>query len=72
MPPNVILKEFTDTRTEKDEAAIQRIVNIVSDRMTNPFIIEDEASPQNKQPLINIATSVVADPDITNYLCNIR
>ena len=40
--------------------------------MVNPFIIEEQTSTEDKQPLVNIATSTVDDVDITESLYNVR
>lgn len=65
-------KEATTKRTAADEAAVQAIIKTVTERMVNPFYIEHGTSPDNKQPLMNIATSTVAPLDVTESLCKIR
>ena len=58
-------------RINADEQAINYIIKIVIERMVN-FVIEEQTSTEDKQPLVNIATSTVADVDITESLCNVR
>ena len=53
---NDLHKEATQSRIDKDENDIEKIVNVISERMVNPFEFEDGASLDNKQPLMNIAT----------------
>ena len=65
-------KGASDSQREKDEKAIQAIVKIFKDRMVSPFIVEEGASPENKQPLVNIATATVAPADVTNDLESTR
>ena len=40
--------------------------------MVNHFVNEEQASTEDKQSPVNIATSTVADVDITESLCNVR
>ena len=47
-------------------------MDVVSDRMVNPFMVEKGASPDNKQPLMNIATFTVATETVTHSLLNVR
>ncbi len=65
-------KESTSGRIMKDELAVQRIMNVVQSRMVNPFEVEEGACSDDKQPLVNIATSIVAPPDVRNSVCNVR
>ena len=67
-----IHKEASSARMNKDEKDIESIVRIVSERMVNPFEIEKGASVEDKQPLVNIATSTVAPQEVANSLCGIR
>ena len=64
-------KESSKSRIQQNEDAVQAIVNIVNTRMTNPFLVEEGSSSENKQPLVNIFSSAVATPEITNFLCNV-
>ena len=65
-------KEATKSRIKKDEDAIRAIIDVVNTRMVNPFLVEQGASMENKQPLINIFSSTVATEEITNYVCHVR
>ena len=65
-------KEASGNRINADEQAINNVIKIVTERMVNPFVIEEQTSIEDKQPLVNIATSTVADVDITESLCNVR
>ncbi len=65
-------KEECLSRMNKDESAIQEIVNTVKERMINPFAVEPGFSSENKQPLLNIATSSVLPDDRAKHLCNVR
>ena len=65
-------KEASGNRINADEQAINEVIMIVTERMVNPFVIEEETSTEDKQPLVNIATSTVTDTDITESLCNFK
>ena len=65
-------KEASGNRINADEQAINDVIMIVTERMVNPFVIEEETSTEDKQPLVNIATSTVADVDITESLCSVK
>ena len=58
-------KESTVSRIEKDEICIENIIGVVEKRMVNPFIVESELDSENRKPLVNIATGLVASPEIT-------
>ena len=60
-------KEATYNRINQDECAVQKIYKLISDQMVNPFVIEDGANPENRQPLVNIATSIAAPDNV--FLC---
>ena len=66
------LKEASAERIKKDESAIQKIIAVVEERMTNPFEFDTSATEDERQPLINIATSGVASEEIQNDLCKAR
>ena len=40
--------------------------------MVNPFVIEDGTNPKNRQPLVNIATSIAAPDNVTISLSSIK
>ena len=65
-------KEATISRQKDDNKAVEAMVKVITERMVNPFEIEQGSSADNMQPLINIATSTVATEEITDSLCNIR
>ena len=57
--------------TKKDEIEIQNIMQVITDRFGNPFSVPGpvlEEDDQMPDPLINIATGVVAQIDDTNDL----
>ena len=61
-------KYCTGKHTHADDSAVKDTVNVVSERMINPFEIDKGTSPQNQQTLLNkswIATSTVAPDDVT-------
>ena len=57
-------KEATHNRINQDGSAVQKICKLISDQMVNPFVIEDLANPENRQPLANIATSIAAPHNV--------
>ena len=65
-------KEATHNRINQDESAVQKIYKLISDQMVNPFVIEDGANPENRQPLVNIATSVAAPDNVAISLSSIK
>ena len=65
-------KEASKDRITKDEIPIQNLVTVVEERMVNPFEVEIGCNEEEKQPLVNIATSSVASPIIQADLCNAR
>ena len=50
----------------------QEIINAVNEWIVNPFLIEFGITRENKQPLVNIATSLACSPEATEALCNVR
>ena len=54
-------KEASGNRIDADEQAINDVIKIVTERMVNPFIIEEQTSTEDKQLLVNIAASTVAE-----------
>ena len=40
--------------------------------MVNPFVIKDGENPENRQPLVNIATSVAAPDNVAISLPSIK
>ena len=40
--------------------------------MVNPFVIEDGENPENRQPLVNIATSIAAPDNVAISLSSIK
>lgn len=64
-------KEATQSRINTDNRCIADIVDLVSDRMVNSFQVEKGASRENKQPLMNIATSTIATEAVTQNLLNV-
>ena len=36
--------------------------------MVNPFIVESEWDSENRKPLVNIATGLVAPPEVCSWL----
>jgi len=65
-------KYCTGKHTHADDSAVKDTVNVVSERMINPFEIDKGTSPKNKQPLLNITTSTVARNDVTQCLNKVR
>ena len=65
-------KEATAERIKKDESAIEKVISVVEERMVNPFEVDIGATEDEKQPLINIATSGVASPEIQNDISKAR
>ena len=65
-------KEASAARIKKDESAIQKIMSVVEERMVNPFEVDIDATEDEKQPLINIATSGVASPEIQSDISKAR
>ena len=65
-------KEASGNRINADEQAINDVIKIATERMVNSFVIEEQTDTEDKQPLVNIATSTAADVDITESLCNVR
>ena len=65
-------KEAPGSRINADEQAINDVIKIVTERMVNLFVIEEQTSTEDKQLLVNIATPTVADVHITGSLCNVR
>ena len=61
-------KESTVSRIEKDEICIENITDVVEKRMVNPFIVESEWDSENLKPLVNIATGLVASPEVCSWL----
>ena len=62
--PAIPHKESTVSRTEKDEICIENIIDVVEKRMFNPFIVESEWDSESRKPLVNIATGLVAPPEV--------
>ena len=60
--PAITHKESTVSRIEKDEICIENVIDVVEKRMVSPFIVESEWDPENRKPLVNIATGLVAPP----------
>ena len=65
-------KEATHNRINHDESEVQNIYKLISDQMVNPFVIEDGANPENRQPLVNIATSIAAPDNVAISLSSIK
>ncbi|MES9881199.1 MAG: hypothetical protein ABW185_10000 [Sedimenticola sp.] len=65
-------KESTSRRISKDEEAVKTIINMVQERMVNPFQVEEGACSDDRQPLVNIATSIVAPTNVTESVCKVR
>ena len=51
--------EYIDEVQREDCEDIKKNVNLISDIMINPFELEDGPTPDNKQSLMNIATSTL-------------
>ena len=51
---------------------MQKLYKLISDQMVNPFVIEDGANPENRQPLVNIATSIAALDNVAISLSSIK
>ena len=66
--PAIQYKELTVNRIEKDEICIENIIDVVEKRMVNPFIVESEWDSENRRPLVNIATGLVAPPKVCSWL----
>ena len=65
-------KEATHNRINQDESAVQNICKLISDQMVNPFVIEDGANPENRQPLVNIANPIAAPDNVVISLSSIK
>ena len=65
-------KEATHNRINQDESAVQKLYKLISDQMVNPFVIEDGANPENRQPLLNVATSIAAPDNVAISLSSIK
>ena len=65
-------KEATHNRINQDESAVQNICKLISDQMVNPFVVEDRANPENRQPLINIVTSIAAPDNVAISLSSTK
>ena len=61
-------KETTHNRINRDKSAVQKNWTLIFDQMINLFVINDGANPENRQPLVNITTSI-ATPDNVAILC---
>ena len=66
--PAIPHKESTVSRIEKDEICIENIIDVVEKIMVNPFIVESEWDPENRKPLVNIATGLVAPSEVCSWL----
>ena len=59
-------RDLKRTNTKKDEEEIQRIMQVITDRFGNPFSVHVsvlEGEDESPDPLINIATGIVAPSD---------
>ena len=65
-------EEATRSRIETDYNAIDKMVNVVNERMINPFQVEPGSLTNNRQPLVNIATSRRASEEVTQSLLTVR
>ena len=64
-------RDLKRINTKKDKIEIQKIMQVITDRFGNPFSVSEpvlEGDDQMPDPLINIATGVVAPIDVTNDL----
>ena len=66
--PAIPYKESTVSRIEKDEICIENIIEVVEKRMDSLFIVESEWDSENRKPLVNITTGLVAPPDVCSWL----
>ena len=66
--PAIPHKESTVSLIEIDEICIENIIDVVEKRMFNPFIVESEWDSENRKPLVNIATGLVAPPEVCSWL----
>ena len=66
--PAIPYKESTVSRIEKDEICIENIIEVVEKRMDSLFIVESEWDSENRKPLVNIRTGLVAPPDVCSWL----
>ena len=66
--PAIPHKESAVSRIEKDEICTENIIDVVEKRMVNPFIVESEWDSENRRPLVNIATGLVAPPEVFSWL----
>ena len=62
--PAIPHKVSTVSQIEKDEICIENIIDVVEKRMVNPFIVESEWDSENRKPPVNIATGLVAPPEV--------
>ena len=61
-------RNIKSIKTKKGEIEIQKIMQVITDRFSNPFSVPRpvlERDDQMPVPLINIATGVVAPIDVT-------
>ena len=66
--PVIPHKESTASRIGKDEICIKNIIDVVEKTMVNPFIVEFQWDSENCKPLVNIATGLVAPPEVCSWL----
>ena len=67
-------RDLKKANTKKDESEIQRISQVITDRFGNPFSIDGPVPVDDEppDPLINIATGVVAPNDVTQDLLSAK
>ena len=67
-------RDLKKANTRKDESEIQKITRVITDRFGNPFSINGPVPLEDEtpDPLINIATGVVAPSDVTHDLLSAK
>ena len=51
---------------------MQKVCKLNSDQMVNLFVIKNGENPENRQPLVNIATSIAAPNNVAISLSSMK
>ena len=65
-------RESTMRRTENDEKFIRSMISVTEESMFNPFQIESEWTAEERIPLCNIATGLVASSEVVTWASTIE
>ena len=66
--PAIPHKESIVSRIKRDEICIENIIDVVEERMVNPFIVEPKWNSENRKSLVNIAAGLVVPPEVCSWL----